>query len=208
MPRFLTNKKIAILCLLALSILLLFTKVWIISILILLAVLLYVLNKIVRESTNKMQLLSARREIKKYQYLIIGDMCPHSVLRGYISQPKNSFMLLSPGRSLDASYQILLHTISILDENGTCIIIDSGKHIQKSYTLFDVSYLSSITRKELGIESLENKRFYPLYYEPIKSLQILFNFSIRRKYKKKDCKDKHFLDFFQHRNIQFIYLHA
>lgn len=87
MPRFLTNKKIAIFCLLALSILLLFTKVWIISILILLAVLLYVLNKIVRESTNKMLLLSARREIKKYQYLIIGDMCPHSILKTISHSP-------------------------------------------------------------------------------------------------------------------------
>lgn len=208
MPRFLTNKKIAILCLLALSILLLFTKVWIISILILLAVLLYVLNKIVRESTNKMQLLSARREIKKYQYLIIGDMCPHSILKNYISQPSNSLILLSPNRSLDASYQILLHTISILDENGTCIIIDSGKQYKNPYTIFDIPYLSLITRKELKIEHLEKKRFYPLYYEPIKSLQTLFNLSIRRKYQKENCKDKRFGDFFQHRTTQFIYLHA
>ena len=208
MPRFLTNKKIAILCMLALSIPLLFTKVWIISILILLAVLLYVLNKIVRESTNKMPLLSARREIKKYQYLIIGDVCPHSILKNYISQPSNSLILLSPNRSLDASYQILLHTISILDENGTCIIIDSGKQIKKPYTIFDIPYLSLIARKELGIECLEKKRFYPLFYEPVKSLLILLNFSLRRKYKNKICKDKRFGDFFQHRTTQFIYLHA
>lgn len=159
MSRFLTNKKIALLCLLALSIPLLFTKVWITSILIyiliLLAVLLYVLNKIVRESTNKKKLLSARRNIKRYQYLIIGDMCPHSILKNYISQPSNSFILLSPNRSLDASYQILLHTISILDENGTCIIIDSGKQFKKPYTIFDIPYLSLITRKELKIVSVQ-----------------------------------------------------
>lgn len=208
MPRFLTIKKIAILCMLAISILLLFTKVWIISILILLAVLLYVLNKIVRESTNKMPLLSARREIKKYQYLIIGDVCPHSILKNYISQPGNSLILLSPNRSLDASYQILLHTISILDENGTCIIIDSGKQIKKPYTIFDIPYLSLIARKELKIEFLEKERFYPLFYEPIKSLLILLNFSLRRRYKNEICKDKRFEDFFQHRATQFIYLHA
>lgn len=208
MSRFLTNKKIAIFCLLALSILLLFTKMWIISILILLVVLLYVLNKIVRESTNKMQLLSARREIKKYQYLIIGDMCPHSILKNYISQPSNSLILLSPNRSLDASYQILLHTISILDENGTCIIIDSGKQFKKPYTIFDIPYLSLIARKDLKIEFLEKERFYPLFYEPIKSLLILLNFSLRRKYKNEICKDKRFGDFFQHRTTQFLYLHA
>lgn len=207
MSRLLREKKIIIVCLLCGAIILLFTKLWVVSLLIILAIGLFVLNKIVLRKTNKMPLLSAQRKIKKYKYLVIGDLCPCSVLNDYIDKQEDAFIILAPGRSLSASYQILLHTISILDEGGTCIIVDSGKQSKKVYSIFDLPYLSLITRKELQIESAVRKESYPLFYEPIKSLLLLFDISYNHnKYRDMICTDNRVMDFFRQRTNQFIYL--
>lgn len=207
MSWFLNKKKIILVLLLCGAIILLFTKLWIFSLLIVLAIGVFVLNKIVLKKNNKMPLLSAQRKIKRYKYLVIGDICPHSVLKNYIDKQDNAFLILAPRRSLDASYQILLHTISILDEDGTCIIIDSGRSSKRVYTVFDVPYFNFITRKELNIELLFKKASYPLFYEPVKSLLILFNLTFRN-YKLRNvvCADKRFENFFQHKSNHFIYL--
>ena len=154
-----------------------------------------------------MPLLSAQRKIKKYKYLVIGDLCPDFVLKDYIDKQSDAFTILAPGRSLDASYQILLHTISILDEDGICVIIDSGRHPNQVYTVFDVPYLNLVTRKELQIESLFRKASYPLFYEPVKSLFILFNLAfINHKCKKMICIDERFVNLFQQRRNRLVYL--
>lgn len=208
MSRLLTNKKIIVVCSILISIILLYTNLWIISMIILSITALYIINKLVYKKSNKIPFLSAKRKIKKYQYLIIGDTCSHSILKKYISRQENSFMILSPRRSLDASYQILLHTISILDEDGTCIIIDSGDYHRKTYTILDIPYLNPITRKELKIETLKKKESYPLFFEPLKSILIILNIPTHKKYKDTHCSDKRFTDFFQHRKNKFIYLKA
>lgn len=206
MSRLLKKKKIIIVCLLCGAIVLLPTKLWVLSLLILLVIGLFVLNKIVLRKSNKMPLLSAQRKIKKYKYLVIGDLCPYSVLKDYIDKQEDTFTILAPGRSLDASYQILLHTISILDEDGTCIIIDSKRHSKQMYTVFDVPYLSLVTRKELQLESLVRRGFYPLFYEPIKSFSILFHISLgRKRYENVICRDNRFTDFLHKRANQFVY---
>lgn len=203
----LNKKKIILVFLLCGAIILLFTRLWLFSLLIILAIGVFVLNKIVLKKSNKMPLLSAQRKVKKYKYLVIGDLCPDSVLRDYIDTQDDVFTILAPGRSLDASYQILLHTISILDEDGICIIIDSGRHSNHVYTVFDVTYLNLVTRKELQIESLYRKASYPLFFEPVKSLFILFNLTLRtHKFRNVICVDKRFVNFFQRRSNRFIYL--
>lgn len=207
MSWFLKKKKIILVFLLCGAIILFFTKLWVFSLLIILTIGVFVLNKIVLKKSNKMPLLSAQRKIKKYKYLVIGDLCSYSVLKDFIDKQDDAFTILVPGRSLDASYQILLHTISILDEDGTCIIIDSRKHSNQIYTVFDVPYLNLVTRKELQIESLFRKASYPLFYEPVKSLYVLFNFTFRNhKFKNENCTDKRFTNFFQQRSNRFIYV--
>ena len=203
----LKNKIIIVLFLLCGAIIFLFTRLWVLSLLIILTIGLFGLNKIVLRKSNKMPLLSAQRKIKKYKYLVIGDLCPGSVLKDYIDKQEDAFKILAPGRSLNASYQILLHTISILDDGGTCIIVDSGKQSKKVYSIFDLPYLSLITRKELQIESAIRREFYPLFYAPIKSLLLLFDISYHHnKYKNMICTDNRVMDFFQQRTNQFIYL--
>lgn len=206
MSWFLKKKKIILVFLLCGAIILLFTRLWAFSLLIIWAIGVFVLNKIVLKKSNKMPLLSAQRKIKKYKYLVIGDLCSYSVLKDFIDNQDDAFTILAPGRSLDASYQILLHTISILDEDGVCIIIDSGKHSNQVYTVFDVPYLNLVTRKELQIESLFRKASYPLFYEPVKSLFILFNLTFGNyKFRNVICTDKRFANFFQQRSNRFIY---
>lgn len=138
---------------------------------------------------------------------MIGDLCPYSVFKDYIDKQEDAFIILAPGRSFDASYQIMLHTMSILDEDGICIIIDSGRCPKRVYTVFDIPYLSFITRKELHLECLARREYYPLLYEPIKSFSILLNISLRHnKYKNMICKDERFVNFFRKRTNQFVYI--
>lgn len=201
------NRKSFILaCLLIISIILFSIKVWILAILILSVILLYVLNKIVLRKSNKMSMLSAQRKIGKYKYLVIGDICLHDILKKYIVNQDDAFMITAPNRSLAASYQIMLHTISILDEDGICIIVDSRKKMKNIYTIFDVPYLNMVTQKELCIEMLMKKYSFPLFYEPIKSFRILFNIPLIYKYKNAVCADRRFTDFFRNRKNQFVYL--
>lgn len=202
----LKNKIIIVLFLLCGAIIFLFTRLWVLSLLIILTIGLFGLNKIILRKSNKMPLLSAQRKIKKYKYLVIGDLCPDSVLKDYIDKQEDAFKILAPGRSLNASYQILLHTISILDDGGTCIIVDSGKQSKKVYSIFDLPYLSLITRKELQIEPLVKKSFYPLFYEPLKSLRILFNKPSGSKYKCVTNKDNKIIEFCRYKGIRLIHL--
>lgn len=207
MSWFLKKNKIILVFLLCGAIILLFTRLWGLSLLIILTIGFLVLNKIILRKSNKMPLLSAQRKIKKYKYLVIGDLCPYSVLKDYIDKQEDAFTILAPGRSLDASYQILLHTISILDEDGICIIIDSGRYYKQMYTVFDIPYLNLVTRKELQIESLVKRYLYPLFFEPVRSLIILFNLTfLNRKFRNVICIDDRFISFFQQRSSGFIYL--
>ena len=206
MSWFLKKKKIILIFFLCAAVILLFTRLWILSLLIILAIGFLVLNKIILRKSNKMPLLSAQRKIRKYKYLVIGDLCPYSLLKDYIDKQEDAFIILAPGRSLDASYQIMLHIMSILDEDGICIIIDSGKYPKRVYTVFDIPYLSFITRKELHLECLVRRESYPLLYEPIKSFSVLLNISLgHNKYKNMICKDERFTNFFRKRTNQFIY---
>lgn len=207
MSWFLKKKKIILIFLLCAAIILLFTRLWILSLLIILAIGFLVLNKIVLRKSNKMPLLSAQRKIKKYKYLVIGDLCPYSVFKDYIDKQEDAFIILAPGRSFDASYQIMLHTMSILDEDGICIIIDSGRCPKRVYTVFDIPYLDFITRKELHLERLARRESYPLLYEPIKSFSILLNISLHHnKYENMICNDERFINFFRKRTNQFVYI--
>lgn len=62
--------------------------------------------------------LSPKRTIPLYSTLLIGDLCAESVYKEYLSDNGKTLMLTAPRRSLEADYQILLHSVSALHENG------------------------------------------------------------------------------------------
>ena len=85
MSWFLKRRKrliLAILCLLALVFS--FTPLWCVSIVILSGFVLLFLNRQVLGGTNKMASFSAKREIKRYRTLVIGDFCPIGTLSAYV----------------------------------------------------------------------------------------------------------------------------
>ncbi len=147
--------------------------------------------------------LYSNREIKHYDTLLIGDICSKNVLQDHITF--NTLSLTCPNRNLEASYQILLHTESILGEGGKCVIVDGKKEMKNPITLFDVGFLSQLRKKELNVECLEKKRNFPLFYAPLRSLKLLLGIGTSA-YKKSVCPHKGIVDFCNKKQLQLTYL--
>ena len=207
MSGFLRYKKCIVILLLFSIAILLLTASWLLSGLLLLGgFLLLYLNYYVFVKFNKVPYLSARREIKNYNCLIIGDICSYKYITPFLSDDDCSFTLMAPNRSLEASYQILLHAISLLEGKPCkCIIIDSGRKSRNRFSVFDIPYLSLIRRKELGLEILTKKHVYPLFFAPLNSFFMLLDISVKR-YAEDVCSNDELMNFCSLRNIQLIYL--
>lgn len=207
MSRFLTRKKSFIMLvsgMLLVTFIFAFTTWWIVSVLIIIGLCLLLVNLIILLKTDKRRLLSAHRDIRQYKYLVIGDECAPSRLRDFVNESDGIFSIMSPGRSLEASYQILLHTSSVLKDKGVCVILYGGQTVKKKYDIFDVPYFSMITRKELGLKS-GFKTLLPLLFEPCKSVQILCGL-FPSGYKLADCPMAELKSFCQERGFSLIYL--
>lgn len=206
MSRILKNKKLLVLSggfLLAIA--LLFTSLWILSILILGGVLFVLMNHIViREIGRPFQALSSVREIKSYDTLVVGEYAALSEYGAYCNKDR-SVIITSPNRSLEASYQLLLHTISCIEDDGTCIILYNRKAQLKGFTLFDIPYIHPITRKELQIEHLVKQNRLPLLYEPIKSLKMLLHIK-KRGFFETECPSTEIKNYCDKKGIHLIYL--
>lgn len=206
MSRILKNKKLLVLSSgFLLAIALLFTSLWILSILILGGVLFVLMNHIViREIGRPFQALSSVREIKSYDTLVIGEYAALSEYGAYCNKDR-SVVITSPNRSLEASYQLLLHTISCIEDDGTCIILYNRKALLKGFTLFDIPYIHPITRKELQIEHLVKQNRLPLLYEPIKSLKMLLRIK-KRGFFETECPSAEIKNYCDKKGIHLIYL--
>lgn len=158
----------------SLALVLFLTPLWMTSILIFTGFVFWYLNRRVLEITNKSTCFSAQREIKQYTTLVIGDYCSPNILSPYIENNDEAIFIMAPDRSMEASYRILLHTVSILEGEKTCIIVDGRPKRANSYTIFDLPYFNLVTKKELGIEKWDIKSRFPLFFEFYKSIRVLF----------------------------------
>lgn len=181
-----------------------FTSFWYFSIVSLIGLCVLYLNYVILRKINRSSLFSAKREIKKYNSLVIGDVCSKDILKSYLPESGNSIEIMMYGRSLEASFQILLHTFSILEDGSVCVIVHDGKKREK-YNLFDISYFSFVTLKELGLERLICKSNMPLFFEPIKSIRFLCGIT-HSHYKLTDCPDERIKKFCANKNIRLKYL--
>lgn len=206
MPRFLKSKKKLVVSILVLIFIISpFTPFWYLSLISLIGLCVLYLNYVILKKTNKSRLFSSKREIKKYNSLVIGDVCSKDILKSYLPETENSIEIMMYGRSLEASFQILLHTFSILEDGGICVIIHDGKRKRNQYSLFDIPYFNFITLKELGQEKLIRKSSLPLFFEPIKSICILFGIT-HSHYNLADCPDEEIKRFCENKNIKLKYL--
>lgn len=187
------------------AILLAFTSLWPLSLLYVALVICLYVNRMVLHKTNKTSDLSAKRDIQTYDCLVIGDRCRRDMPERYGIPINNTFFLTVPGRSLEASFNILSHTFSLLNgQRRTCIIVHSGKD-KTSYSVFDTPYISLVSRKELELEKLHARSSYPFFFDPIRSIRVLLSV-IPQKYEESDCPDERIKQLCNDKGIRLIYL--
>ncbi len=205
MPRFLTKKRIIYaIGVLFVSFALAWLEWWLAILFIIVTLVPIVLNHLVRWKQPSIHVFSANREIKKYHTLIIGEKCHRKYLSPY-GEINDVLEITSPERSLEASYQIFLHVSSILERGGICIIVDGFKKVKNPYTLFDVSFLSLIVKKELKLEKLTSRIPYPLFFEPYKSFKILLGIT-SGKYTETECPNVDINYYCNKKGFKLIYL--
>lgn len=141
--------------------------------------------------------------IRNVDLLVIGDMIDVSTLR---SNESKIVSILTPNKSLGASFWILKRMFSIIDEDKGKIIIAIKKENSNRHdiTLFDYSFISPIHRKMMKIESMEIKRKHPLFYSPINALRLFLNIKYKKSYIT-GCPMKEIEQFCETRNIKFEY---
>lgn len=199
------KKQLFVIALGIIAILLLFTKLWLLSLILLAIIAGIVLNQIVRNKTFREYVnFMPNREVKTINSLVIGDTCSLKTLSKLIDID-NSLLLTCPKRSLEASFQILLHTFSRIDSDGHIVIIDNGKERRKGFTPFDTIWLNYITKKELGLEKISGRCKFPLLFNPFVSILILIGYKTNN-YQLDICPNKAIIDFCQERNFKLSYL--
>jgi len=202
------KKRIVLLCICLCGTVMLFTSFWILSVFLYLGVVFILANHwVVRKAGLPYSVLHANREIKQYTNLVIGDLASPSLYTPHLKNG-HTLVITSPGRSFEASYQIFLHVVSCMAEEGNCIIVqDNKKKKEKNYTLFDVIFFNLVTRKELKVEYLMERRRFPFLYEPVKSLRILFNIHSGL-YRKSECPSTEMVEFCKRKRISLTCLTA
>ena len=204
MSRILKNRKILAVCILtSILLLIIFSPLWYLSFVLLGIFVPYALNYIlIKRNLKVISIFHQREKIVKIDTLIIGDTCTEKLIKQYARG--NTLRIQHPERSLEASYQIFMHVESILEENGKLIVINDSK-VKQQFSIFDIPFIHTISRKELGIEHLAKKTTYPLIYETIKSFKILIGY-MKTGYSVVECPQRELVMFCKKRGIDLIYL--
>lgn len=159
----------------------------------------FILYAKLKRNVNEM---NATGTIRNVDYLIIGE---NFDLSGLIDASSSKFQILSHGRVLCASKEILRHTFSILKEEGTVILLDKGSDIRK-FTCFDTMWFHDVTIKRLGLKWEKELNKFPLFLAPIKSICILLNIGNRRWLPREmKCPDESIVEFCSKRGLNLKY---
>lgn len=167
MPRFLSRRKIAIVVVSVTATISAFTPYWPLSIIVAIGILSVILNWLILRHTNQTAKLNPMRDIALYDGLIIGDIGAKDKMKCFFCHSENVLSITAPCRTLEASYRILQHVVSIIPSGGVCVIVDGGYKAKRPYSLFDIPYFNLVTRKELKVEDLISKSRFPLIYAPV-----------------------------------------
>lgn len=159
----------------------------------------FVLYSKLKRSVSQM---NASGVIRNVDYLIIGENFDSSRI---VDTSNSKFEILSPGRSLCASKEILRHTFSILKEGGTVIIIDKGNKVQK-FTCLDTLWFHDVTIKRLNLCYTKKLNKFPLLLSPINSIGILLNVRNKRWMPVEvECPNQSIAEFCSKRGLSFKY---
>ncbi len=141
-------------------------------------------------------------KIRNVDYLIIGDMID---LNSIVPSDKKYVQIKAPNRGLNASFEILKHTSSILDEdNGNVIFAVKRTQCENKFSVFDVPFLHTLTIKKYGIEKLALLSKFPFFVKPFSTLTLLFNV-FNKNWKEIKCPNKEIIRFCDERSFKLKY---
>lgn len=175
----------------------------VITILVLLG-LLPVLNRIVlRKLACQKDPFKIGGQVRNVDYLIIGDMITPETI---IPADKKFVQIKAPDRNLLASFEILKHTSSILDEdNGNVVVAVASKNkTGDNYSVFDMPFLYNLTIKKLGLVRLNKLARFPALIKPLSSIKLAFNLD-KKKWKETECPNKDIVNFCTERGFNLRY---
>lgn len=176
---------------------------WICVVLIL-EVLMFLLkiNLLVRRKLQEsVNFFNAKSKVRNIDCLIIGDM---AVVDDFYEEYKQVVQLYAPNRTLNASYEILKHTYSIVKENGKVIIAYKMKNKDRNnYSVFDIPYFHNVTINRLHIHNVKWKKYFPLCFDFCGSIGFLLN--KRKLYKNKILEKDEIYDFCLKRGLELEY---
>ena len=136
-----------------------------------------ILNEVVRkEMQRELRPFEPGSLVRNVDYLIIGELCR---TENIVPEGSKFLQLKIPGCSLDAAYEVLRHSFSILKENGgVAVLAYKNKSCSAhEHSLFDVNFLIPLTIQRLHLERYKIMKYFPLPFSPWKSLRLLLNIS-------------------------------
>lgn len=140
--------------------------------------------------------------IRNVDYLIIGDMIDATSI---VPPDKRYVQIKAPGRSLNAAFEILKHTSSILDEEkGNVIIAVKKTKANRSFSIFDVPFLYNLTIKKYRVEKLVRLSHFPFFTKPFSTIILLLN-SYTKNWNETRCLNNEITRFCYERNFRLKY---
>lgn len=114
----------------------------------------------------------AKSNLRNIDCLIIGSMCNEKNL---INSPKKVLKILSPSKSLEASYELLRHLYSIVraDGLGEVIIVWNNDNHKTGFSIFDIPFLHLVTINRLQLKHLVWQSKFPLVFAPVSTFRYL-----------------------------------
>lgn len=171
MSGILSNRKLWLIILCVGIIIAVFMHLYLVSSILLIFLLLYIYNYyVIRHSMKALADLTPQRPIRYVETLVIGDLCTTSTLASKYDLNK-TLIITAPGRSIEASFQILRHVASRLDGNNVCIVLPNRGNT--NIGALDIPFLSSLTLLEMGIKDQTKERKFFLFCHPFTTIRSL-----------------------------------
>ncbi len=170
LSRILKDKKVVIFISILLLLMSFFYNIKLTFVLVLIYAFLLV-NLLLRKQMNR-EGFSFYKNKRGADYLIVGvdAKIPNLSLENLYA-----LKYTAPNRTLLSSFEIAKRLYSILNEQGTLIIVVNQKQLNDlSFSIFDFAFLHPIQLIKYNVEYLRFQNFFPLIFAPIKILKTYF----------------------------------
>ena len=138
-------------------------------------IIIFINSKAVNRSFAQYAPFESTSHVRNVDYLIIGEMSDNVLKMECI---EDSFVQIkAPCRGMKACYELLRHTHSILRDGGNVIICLDSKHINKTFTVFDLVFFHPITINRYNLNRLNRWKMCPFYRMPFTTILYLINYS-------------------------------